>query len=825
MIPLRAMGMLKPVAFWSALLTGMAITIYGLCRIPWTGADPHHLILIAVASAALIIGAAITRRSPLAIGALAIGALAVGTGSVWPLLVVSWLALSCFALGGAVTRALGGTNQGPAVSLALGAGLHATVIGLIAHLPINYPGVYAVLLTLPILYAGRALRPLAAGVRGIFATRDNPLDGMGCGWLEAPLVVIAALSFLIALLPEVGSDALAMHLFVPAQLASGHQWSFEFTTYVWAVMPMDGDWLYAIGYMLGGEAATRLINMGALLVTALLIRELVLWAGGTLGGARWAMLLFVASPLTFTEGASLFIESVWTAFTTAAVLVALRAHPGEAHPGWRLVLTAILLGFSVATKTISALLVPLVLIAFIVNARKRPDPRDASFLGLAAIAGACAGGAPYAYAWLVTGNPVFPFCNGFFKSPFFKPTNFESSSLFGHGLGIRTPYEVTFESHLHLESYPGAGGFEWLLLLLPSIAVLAFPQGRKALLLIAVGAAFVALVFAQTAYLRYVFPAWPLLIAGIGVAIAEAASYRAGWAWTATSLLTLGLNLLFWSAGASWTYPIMPWRSLLSQADRDDYIAKRIPIRRAVAFVNALNTQHQPVAFIAPTMGAGLAARALYANWYNDRFLDALAQAKSAEEMLNVFQENEIGLLIFDEEHSKSSLGPAPTALVADLTEDVQSFGTYSVRRLKPGAQYPTELLEEPDFVTAHRWNLPEGECFDPAAHAIRVSVSRPASQAVAIRPGGRYLNQVSVRSVSGRAQYRSQINWLDSSGAFITTTIQVFESGPEWGEESQEVIAPANAATAIVYASGHTESAVEFRRCSLRGTKQRRLP
>ena len=33
-------------------------------------------------------------------------------------------------------------------------------------------------------------------------------------------------------------------------------------TYVWAVMPMLGDWLFSVGYMLGGETAARLINVG-----------------------------------------------------------------------------------------------------------------------------------------------------------------------------------------------------------------------------------------------------------------------------------------------------------------------------------------------------------------------------------------------------------------------------------------------------------------------------------------------------------------------------------------------------------------------------------
>jgi len=149
-------------------------------------------------------------------------------------------------------------------------------------------------------------------------------------------------------MPELGHDALAIHLFIPSHVASRHSWDFNVQLYIWAVMPTLGDWIYCIAYSLGGETAARLLNVGFLLVLCRLIRELILWAGGTAAGVRWAILFALTTPLTFIASSSLFIELIWSAFVVAGTLEACRiaTEPNGRH----LLLAGLLLGFAASAK-------------------------------------------------------------------------------------------------------------------------------------------------------------------------------------------------------------------------------------------------------------------------------------------------------------------------------------------------------------------------------------------------------------------------------------------------------------------------------------------
>src|SRR4030095_122600 len=71
---------------------------------------------------------------------------------------------------------------------------------------------------------------------------------------------------------------------------------------------------------------------------------------------------------------------------------------------------------------------------------------------------------PYAYAWYATGNPVFPYFNAIFKSPFFAPHNF-ANVLYPGGISFADFYQLTFSSAKHLEGWDGAIGFAMTLLL------------------------------------------------------------------------------------------------------------------------------------------------------------------------------------------------------------------------------------------------------------------------------------------------------------------------------------------------------------------------
>ncbi|HEY1228815.1 MAG TPA: hypothetical protein VGF26_16000, partial [Ramlibacter sp.] len=178
-----------------------------------------------------------------AAGALVIGALAVLAGAVAPLLVVLALAAVCWVLGVGILRVLGFEDDpNDAVAITVGMACVGTVIFVFARYPVAYSAVYGAAIAVVLLAGWRSLVTL-----GRRLSRPVP-DGSPL--LEFAILLVVAYEFLVALMPEAGHDALALHLFVPGHLAWRHKWSFDAGTYAWAVIPMLADWLYGAAYVL-----------------------------------------------------------------------------------------------------------------------------------------------------------------------------------------------------------------------------------------------------------------------------------------------------------------------------------------------------------------------------------------------------------------------------------------------------------------------------------------------------------------------------------------------------------------------------------------------
>ena len=83
-----------------------------------------------------------------------------------------------------------------------------------------------------------------------------------------------------------------------------------------------------------------------------------------------------------------------------------------------------------------------------------------SALGLCAIVG----GSSYAHAWLVTGNPVLPLMNSWFRSPYFPLQDF-GDARWHAGLDADVLWDISFDTEHYLESFDGGFGFVLIALL------------------------------------------------------------------------------------------------------------------------------------------------------------------------------------------------------------------------------------------------------------------------------------------------------------------------------------------------------------------------
>jgi hypothetical protein len=603
-----------------------------------------------------------------------------------------------------------------------------------------------------------------------------------------------------------------MHLFVPGHLVHRHEWGFDVTIYVWAVMPMMGDWLFSIGNMLAGETAARLINVGFIFVLCWLIRDLVIWAGGKAVGARWAILLFLTTPLTFTESSSLFIESVWAAFVVAGSLSVFKLIQSNNDQNAQLPATGFLLGGALAAKAVTFTIAPVLLLILLLGYRSWCQWRliRALILGLSILA--AIGAIPYATAWFLTGNPVFPFYNQIFRSPYYPSVNFDSASIFGKGLTWDIIYQATFHTEKFMESKPGGAGFQWSLLFFPALLILLFSKQYKGVILFVVAVLSITLAFQSVTYLRYIFPAFVWVAAGIGVMLSkvEAESVIVKKALYGVGGAAVALNLVFFTSATY--FGDLSLQPLASSLGREMYLYRRLPIRNAVELVNRLNIGRTPVAVFSHPMAGGLNSDALYPGWYNHRFQTEVNQAQTPDSIAQLLLSKGTDYVILDGNWGENE----KRKIIEDATENIVALGAITVRKLKNSYRFQKELLKNPDFSTYEGWTLTPG-ANDQSSKWIRVSVLSPASQAVTVSAGQRYQYSITEVCADQPSQGRLQVNWLDQKANFISTDIQVFNCTVSDSAYSMEVIAPRHASSAIVYASGHTDVPVIFKTVSFK--------
>lgn len=805
------------VFFILALVVGVVVTTKGLLQQTWPEVIPwvdnafwRYLATLFVFAVALSVSARILHRNT-TISAIMLGVVvALLSNTAWSLVVVCWFALASVLLGAKGKELLNIDSQVDhwSLSFVIGAGGFGTLVGILAHFPVNYVGVYAFVLLVPLVVFQREIRKVFSSI--LLSTNRSP-NPQQLDWLEIAIAAIALTHFVVALMPEVMFDALTLHLFVPSQLASRHEWGFDPTLYAMALIPMLGDWLFSLVYMLGGETAARLLNVG---FTFLLIWQgyrLVLWAGGTKRGAQWMALIFLSSPIVFTESSSLFVETVWAVFMIQAVLALVSCTDGLDGAGYRG--AGLTLGFAAATKAVTLSFLPALVPIAVFYGRLRVGRRTLRSVLFGCLLFVSVGGVPYATAWIISGNPVFPFFNALFGSPFFPAVNFDNL-LYHSGISWDLAFRVVFNSGDYLESSNGAGGFQWLTLLPACLVVLLWGWHKKAILLFLVACVAIMLTFHSQSYLRYVYPAVLILTVVLGTAMSktECESTLIGKSLGYVAVSTIGLNILFLTAG-TWAYRDFPIGIVFDKVNFERYLEARVPERLAVQLVNLLNIEHSPVAFFSQPFGAGLQADALYPNWYNYAFKAKVDSASGAKGVANALDDYGVNYLLLDQEWGDAEKRRS----LEHVTSVIAQIGAVEVRAIRDEYRFDEERLVNPELNGAAGWTMSAGAKADASEGMFLVSVDAPAVQTVTVRGATRYLLEVTSRCGAEPSQGRVQVNWFDKENNFLDASIKVFECTPDWQSRSEIVIAPKAAKFASVYATSHTTTPIEITRISFR--------
>ena len=174
----------------------------------------------------------------------------------------------------------------------LGVGFYSLLINFLAFFPVNYSGIYFLLLISPIFLLKYD------AIKLLISFDDYLKNFRATSFYSLLICYFIGIYFLVILLPELGYDAFSIHQLVPAFINEHHLWNFDASKYVMAVIPMGADWIFTLMYLLGGEAATRLINF-IFLVFIIYLVGIFSYKESDQATSNLSILLWLTFPITF----------------------------------------------------------------------------------------------------------------------------------------------------------------------------------------------------------------------------------------------------------------------------------------------------------------------------------------------------------------------------------------------------------------------------------------------------------------------------------------------------------------------------------------------
>jgi len=405
-------------------------------------------------------------------------------------------------------------------SFFLGLALNALLLWICLHFHVNFPHTYTGLFLLEILVFGKT-------AYGYLFFREAE------GWHAGQSLLAAAAVFYVfyTLVPDYAWDDLIVHLHFPKQVALNGIMDFHprFAPALdMAIIPRAS---YTAVYMMGGEFAVRLFNLLVLWAGTFLMESFVRQRFGA-RAAAFAVLVIMTMPILLWQIGIAFIDSF--EFFSAAVLFCLAFSAlKEERPGlYGLFFPATVLAYLSKQHAIF-LILPTSLLVTVSLVRAWLRTRDAAFgkaLAWGSLAGAGVLAAVFIHNYMISGNPMFPYFNGIFQSPWFPPTNF-ADALWHQPLTWRSLHDMAFHGSRYVENIDFAFGFSFFVFL-PLLLLLFFhPQRRDLALTAFCFLAACAVWYKLTGpYMRYFITCLPvgavLLAASLDQALAMAQPRR-----------------------------------------------------------------------------------------------------------------------------------------------------------------------------------------------------------------------------------------------------------------------------------------------------------
>jgi len=661
---------------WAALLAAVALEIAGLRtshifqQEVWSPRGLQRFLWYGLVFTGLGVWGVFARRY---FALVVLGAVVLGT----------WIAVGPVALGAALLFVFSATVlgklvfgrelEGPVAFLA-GAAVWILVLSCLIRVPIQYAAVYLVLLALPAAMGFTVARRLAGDWLHLLRPAWTPtLPEYVAAFLVA---LVGGAHWLVVLKPEASYDGLAMHMAAAANIAIHHAFTIDFRQFVWALMPMGADWCYAVAYVLGGEYAARLLNLAVLAVIGLLVFGVARrWV--STATAALVVFLFLSTPMVQLVTGSLLVENFVAAMSLGAAVALWKFQ--EKATARLLMLTAFLLGTSVAMKLGAVAVAVVILPFFIATMWRQRGQFDRKILVGAVAVLIVSAGVPYVNAYVRSGDPIFPFENARFHSPYYANENIKDAR-YREPLTWSMPFRLTFGTSHYYEAQDGSFGFQYLLFLPLTLVCLASIKsyaGRSAAIIGLGGGLIIAIALPNA---RYFYPVLPFLTLGAtaavaGLAVQHGSLFRA----SVLAALMAGLLNTYLLPASGWLHKDFFSTPLFSKRGRREYLLSQAPVRELIGYINGVD-RIAPVAFLDSSTFAGLMAPAYARNWHDYKFWEQVEEIQDPQDLYRLFTGLGVHRVIVE---STSERGAIIKTVLDTCTQQEYSVAGNSILRLK----------------------------------------------------------------------------------------------------------------------------------------------
>lgn len=641
-----APGRMTGFLLWFFLAIAIALFAFGFCHeqlyliAPWTpDAAPRLIVFCSLGIIIATLGYIFVR--PWSLQAVLLGLFGL-------VLIVSGLtAIASLLLYAAATTTIGlaliAKRQAPeALDIMLAFGIGCAVLVVVYNfsirLPVNYPGVHIALLFLPLFILRSHFLKLMTVV--LVALRRPTQLTLAEYFVGSVISLLLAMYVIIAALPEVYHDPLAVYLYMASRLKSAGIWDVGPDILAGSAMPLGLVWTQAIFNLLGGEVAAKLSNVMMLAATAGLVFFATRAEAGKLGALLLVALLLSTAPF-FLQTVTLFYDNGIAMLVACAFLLAIHPErPGSDRQ--TMFLVAIVLGGAAGSKITVLLIAPFFWAFFCITALRGRNPRAMLWPFLSGLAFLLAAGFPYLWSWIATGNPVFPLKNSLFRSPLFPLSDF--ATIYSQPLSWNLLYRLTFDTTNYMEGNKGSFGF-FILFLLPlqllGLFLLRAPLLRFGLIL-ALGAGF-ALSLEQQ-YVRYYSVLFPLFLIATGPIISyiDQAGLRLFRGALFGCLLLLMLLSAYFMPTSGWAWRSFPIDMVWTEASRRDWTMRIVPHRFLIDAVEATTGSKARVLFVGRIVTANFSGIPLVYNWYNPKLSAQIDAARTEVEIACILQQNNV---------------------------------------------------------------------------------------------------------------------------------------------------------------------------------------